>query len=355
MLSLAFVSIGLAYEAIRRLIHEPEGVIDGPLMSGIAAIGVCVNIALALVLGEDHVHMPGAHDHSHSHDHDHGNHAQCGSANHSKGHSHTVGSTDCGHDEEKGLETPSEKNHHHSHHSHDHDNHARCSSDNRPKELLHNGDSHNHHNHGHETDALLGNNDSDYDTLHSDEVPKNPEQKKAEENVNLRAIYLHVMGDLAQSAAVLIAGVVIWFRPDWQIIDPICTLFFCILVFLSTLGVLRSSISVLLEEVPPGVDWQKVYNGISNVEGVTDVHDLHIWSISHGDPALSVHCNSSNPNTLQDVYKVCKSFGITHATIQIQFEIGDGPCITCTDEDNAGCSSNQSLHGESRYSVNKST
>ena len=59
MVSLAFVSIALAYEAIRRVKEPPEEGVDGRVMSGVALIGVLVNIVLALVLGEDHVHMPG--------------------------------------------------------------------------------------------------------------------------------------------------------------------------------------------------------------------------------------------------------------------------------------------------------
>jgi zinc transporter 2 len=135
------------------------------------------------------------------------------------------------------------------------------------------------------------------------------------------------MADLAQSAAVLIAGVVIWFRPDWHAIDPICTLGFSILVLFSTLGVLRSAISVLLEETPPGISWQHVHDAISNTPYVTDVHDLHIWSISHGQPALSVHCTSSDPESLSNINQVCIRFGIADTTIQIQPTAG--LCVTC--------------------------
>ena len=79
MISLALVSVGLALEAVRRLVQPPEEPVDGQLMSGIATIGVVVNVVLAFVLGEHHVHMPGAspceqqHDHDHSHSHDNNN------------------------------------------------------------------------------------------------------------------------------------------------------------------------------------------------------------------------------------------------------------------------------------------
>ena len=106
------------------------------------------------------------------------------------------------------------------------------------------------------------------------------------------------------------------------------TLLFCALVFCSTLGVIRRSISVLLEEVPPHISWNEVYRAIAAVEAVERVHDLHIWSISDGVPALSVHCilrsNHANQSAkaLQSVYDACRQHGIRHATIQIQGQDG---------------------------------
>lgn len=224
MISLALVSVGLAVEAIRRFIDPPEKSVDGALMSGIAFIGVCVNIVLAIDKGKAEMSplMPSLNHEDHNHGHAHG-------------HTHS------------------------------------------------------------ETDKLIDNQKSPhmtkFEALHVGEQeiePSNVDKR----NVNLWAAYLHVMADLLQSVAVLGVGLVIWYRPEWHIIDPILTLGFCIVVFFSTLGVLRSAISVLLEETPPAVSWQKVYDAISLVPNVTNVHDLHIWSISHGQPGLSVHCFS---------------------------------------------------------------
>jgi len=264
MISLALVSVGLFVEAIRRLVFPPEEPVDGPLMSSIAAIGVAVNVVLAFVLGEHHVHMPGAsHDHDHSHEHEH----------------------------------------------------------------------------SHEDEDLLVEN-GDYGSVlqHSDELP--PPTAKKPRNINLHAAYLHVMADLCQSVAVLIAGLIIWYKPKWQVVDPICTLLFCALVFYSTLGVLRSSISVLLEEVPPNLSWRQLHDDIEAVSGVEGVHDLHIWSISHSIPTLSVHCFSMNPQqALEDIYVVSKKYGIVHATVQVQQGDGGQDCITCTGNTNKPCHS----------------
>ena len=74
-----------------------------------------------------------------------------------------------------------------------------------------------------------------------------------------------------------ISGVVIWWKPEWHIIDPILTLGFCVLVFWSTIGVLKSSVAILLEETPPGIDWREVYNAISAVSNVYNVHVSRRW------------------------------------------------------------------------------
>ena len=133
--------------------------------------------------------------------------------------------------------------------------------------------------------------------------------------------------------AVLLAGIVIYFKPSWTIVDPLATLFFCALVFASTLPVIRRGVAVLLEEVPPHISWKQVHDAIETVPKISNVHDLHIWSISDGKPGLSVHCSveSGTDNAtqaLRDIQQVCNSFGITHTTVQIQDE-ASGDCITC--------------------------
>jgi len=277
MVSLAVLSVGLAVEALRRMwiiLYSGGEVteVDGKLMSIIAFIGVIVNVILAFVLGEDHVHMVGGGDCSH----DHGD--------------------DDGHN--------------------------------------HNGHSHSHHNHDEESDTLLagpsdGKSYSAVNVEHLDEVL--PNSAKPERNVNLHAAYLHVLADLAQSVVVLVAGLIIWAKPTWQLADPICTLVFSILVCSSTVGVIRSSLSVLLEEVPPGVNWEEIYDAISGVKGVSNVHDLHIWSISDSTPILSVHATAVDTEQAYcDIKKICNQKNISHLTVQLQPSTIDD-CVTCTE------------------------
>lgn len=274
MLSLAAICIMLGVEAFRRLIvilnTDSENVakvleVDGRLMSLIAAIGVFVNLALAYVLGENHVHLPGAGGHNHDHDHDHS-------------------------------------------HSHDHGQVAS------------------------ESDALISDKKCQHTYVaHSDEVEPPDSATEKTRNVNLQAAYLHVLGDLAQSVAVLIAGLIIWFKPEWAIVDPIATLGFCVLVFYSTLGVLRSSVAVLMEEVPPTINWARVMKDLKKLPNVTKVHDLHIWAISDGVPALSVHAVAKDDDCAQailNINQVCMKHKILHVTAQVQ-PASFSACLTC--------------------------
>lgn len=286
MVSLAILSLGLAVEAIRRMwvilyVGGETTQVDGKLMSTIAFIGVIVNVILAYVLGEDHVHM--------------------------------VGSGDC-------------------HHDHEHENHD--------------GHSHSHHQHDEESDTLLSSPSKGHSysavVQHLDEVLPDSSagnddgsavgnHHAKERNVNLHAAYLHVLADLTQSVVVLVAGLIIWAKPTWQLADPICTLIFSILVCYTTVGVIRSSLSVLLEEVPPGVNWEEVYDAISGVKGVSNVHDLHIWSISHGNFILSVHATAEDTEQAYiDIRKACNRRNISHLTVQLQSSTVDG-CVTCTE------------------------
>jgi zinc transporter 2 len=332
MVSLAFVSAGLAYEAVKRLISPPEEGVNGSVMTLIAGTGVLVNLVLAWVLGENHVHLPGG-DHGHDHSHDHGGHD---SHNHAHGHDHD--NQKYGHRLHDGAEREAKYGHDHTaddDHDHSH-GHSHSSNSNTNG----NGHSHDHHVHVSETTALMGKSGSPDNVEYFDaieaagsddelDIPKMSAEDRR--NVNLRAAYLHVMADLAQSVAVFVGGVFIWIKPEWHMIDPILTLGFCILVLYNTLGVFRSSIQVLLEEIPPSVNWQKVFDAISKVSNVSDVHDLHIWCISHGQTALSLHCTSSDPDAIYKINRICVRFGINHSTIQVQTK--PGPCPTCTSPD----------------------
>ena len=105
---------------------------------------------------------------------------------------------------------------------------------------------------------------------------------------SVMAAYAHVLGDLAQSVAVAIAGALIWWQSDvngnhlWQIADPICTFVFSILVLVTTVNVVKNSMSVMMEGVPAGIDPKKLEEELKTVGNVSKTHDLHIWALTVG-------------------------------------------------------------------------
>lgn len=108
-------------------------------------------------------------------------------------------------------------------------------------------------------------------------------------NINVRAAFIHVLGDFFQSLGVLIASLVIYFFPNYRIIDPICTFFFSIIVLITTLTIMRDVLNVLMEGIPKGIDIKEVQRTLLNIDGVRKVHNLRIWSLSLDKAALSTH------------------------------------------------------------------
>ncbi|KUF83937.1 Cation Diffusion Facilitator (CDF) Family [Phytophthora nicotianae] len=145
------------------------------------------------------------------------------------------------------------------------------------------------------------------------------QSKKKLENLNIQAAYIHALGDFIQSVGVCIAGGLIWYKPEWQIADPIATFIFSVLVLGTTIGIVRDSIHVLMEGTPDGIHADEIEQGLRRCSSVVAVHDLHIWSLSAGLPSLSVHLVSDDAETaLHAAQRYLMSKGITHTTIQIE-------------------------------------
>jgi cobalt-zinc-cadmium efflux system protein len=100
-------------------------------------------------------------------------------------------------------------------------------------------------------------------------------------DLNVHSAFLHVVGDALSSVGVIIGGVIMLFT-GWVIIDPIISVLICIFLFIGSWRVLRSSIHILFEGTPEGLSLSEVARAIADVDGVHNVHDLHIWSICSG-------------------------------------------------------------------------
>ncbi len=143
---------------------------------------------------------------------------------------------------------------------------------------------------------------------------------KDKKSVNTKAALVHVMGDLLGSVAALIAGLVIHFT-GWMPIDPILSLFVCVLVLRSTSDVLRESYHFLMEGVPHHIDYVSVGQDLAKIPGVLAVHDLHVWEMTPGHPALIGHVEVRDlqdwPITLDLINKMLlEKYDIDHVTIQ---------------------------------------
>ncbi|MDX5334122.1 MAG: cation diffusion facilitator family transporter [Gammaproteobacteria bacterium] len=140
------------------------------------------------------------------------------------------------------------------------------------------------------------------------------------ENINVRGALLHVMGDLLGSVAALISGVVIIFT-GWTPVDPLLAMLIAALILVSSLRLLRVSLHSLLDGVPFYLDLESVRSALTDVDGVREVFDLHIWQLSAGRVALSAHVRvddvSEWPALARRLTQLAgEDFGIDHVTLQ---------------------------------------
>lgn len=145
-------------------------------------------------------------------------------------------------------------------------------------------------------------------------------------DLNVRAVLLHVLGDLAASAGVLVSGVVIWLT-GWLPADPLISLVVGVLIAVGALRLLLDTVHILLEGVPEGLDVAALRREMSAADGIAEVHDLHVWSLSGTETALSAHVVAARrdlsgedaEHLVRDLEaRVCERFGIGHTTIQVE-------------------------------------
>lgn len=143
-------------------------------------------------------------------------------------------------------------------------------------------------------------------------------------DLNIKGAFLHMAADAAVSVGVVLAGAIIFFTGK-QWIDPVASLIINAVIIWSTWGLLRDSVAMALDVVPPNVDPTAVRNYLESQQGVTAVHDLHIWPLSTTRTALTVHLEMPTGSRGDEfLHEVCEqlhdSFGIEHSTIQIEYD-----------------------------------
>jgi cobalt-zinc-cadmium efflux system protein len=145
-----------------------------------------------------------------------------------------------------------------------------------------------------------------------------------EDNLNVKAALLHVIGDVGASAGVIIAAIVIYFT-GWQFIDPILSVFIAIIVAFSAWNITHQSFRILMQATPKDVDISDIGSKIKTVTGVKGVHDLHVWTLTSGKNVLTCHAVlndniqlNDSQTILAEIKSLLKSCGIQHTTIQIE-------------------------------------
>lgn len=142
------------------------------------------------------------------------------------------------------------------------------------------------------------------------------------ESLNIRGAWLHVFTDMLGSIGVMVAAALIW-KLGWHWVDPLVSVLIGLLVLYSSWKLLKEVVAVLMEGSPGHIDVDEVRNAILEINGVDAVHDLHVWTITSGMIALSVHVTAKGKysrkrllTTIQNT--LLKRFRIAHGTIQIE-------------------------------------
>jgi len=143
---------------------------------------------------------------------------------------------------------------------------------------------------------------------------------RGEHTLNSRAALLHVLGDALGSVAAITAGIVI-VTTGWTPIDPLLSLLVALLILVSALRLLRDVVHVLMEGVPGHIQLEVVGQDLAKLDGVSRVHDLHVWTLASGTIALSAHLEIRNLPDWPDILTAARDVmhsehGIDHVTLQ---------------------------------------
>lgn len=161
--------------------------------------------------------------------------------------------------------------------------------------------------------------------------------QRRQANASVRAAFVHVVGDLLQSVSVLVSAIIIFFKPEYKMADPICTFLFSVLVLCTTFTIMRDILVVLMEGTPSGVKYGEVRAGLLAVKGVTAVHNLHVWALTMNQAVLSAHVaideSADSQTVLREMTQACFSaFNFHSVTIQMERQADLKPdCSLCQD------------------------
>jgi len=162
-------------------------------------------------------------------------------------------------------------------------------------------------------------------------------QNEKDDNLNVKAAYLHLMGDTLSSVAVIIGGVFIWlYQVYW--VDPFITVLVSIFIIYHTWGVLSQTVEILMQTVPSNIDLDVVKKEVEKINEIDNIHHIHVWQLDDTQVHLEAHLTVKNNINMVDMMQVKKEivqllkaqFSISHITLQVEYEC-------CSDECNSDC------------------
>lgn len=333
----------LLWEATYRIIHPTS--VNGLIMLITAVIGFVFNIIMGLILYYENIELRiNFHDHGHQHGdegghgHSHGGghgHSHGGSHGHSHGggHGHSHGEN---HDHGKSEENPQESDPQtkpliennppddEPREKIDEERLLKYESLNDPfsksRTLLedHDEDAHKRNAFGRDSTILVKNISEHKGSI--DDTTTLAHSKGEAGDININAAFIHIIGDAIQNLGVVIAGLIIYYFPQYHIADSICTYLFSLIVLTTTFKIMKECLTILMEASPDSVDVDQIAKDLLSVEGVQAIHDLHVWSLSSTEPALSCHILSFAPQTslIKSSNLLRRKYKISHSTIQVE-------------------------------------
>ncbi|HET9949992.1 MAG TPA: cation diffusion facilitator family transporter [Longimicrobiales bacterium] len=145
--------------------------------------------------------------------------------------------------------------------------------------------------------------------------------RHAHEDLNVRGAYLHVLGDLLGSVGAVLAGTAV-LTLGWTMADPLVSIVIALLILAGAWNLVKDAADVLMESVPPHVDLSEVVEDLRSIEGLDEVHDVHVWTLTSGFVALSAHGVIDDPTQhtriLDEIRHRMQARGIDHVTFQIE-------------------------------------
>lgn len=142
-------------------------------------------------------------------------------------------------------------------------------------------------------------------------------------DLNMKSVWLHVLGDTVASAGVIVAGLIIMFT-GWRNVDPIVSGFVGIIIIIGGARVIKETLTIFLELSPVGFHTEEISAEIAVIPGIINVHDVHVWTIGHGIQAFSAHVQIhdqkiSEADTIrQEIEHYLEHIGIRHSVIQME-------------------------------------